>query len=218
MRRAHAGRLVGRTHRPADCCDLVWAVPDVLLAVAGHEKRRSRRGNRPRAAARQASIAKRTFETLERPYIYIFGASRVETANDFETAFVPFASYSVANYGKLPAVVESVIVTFGTSTTSAPDTGLYALLTHDLLNNRVIAPNERREGIKEELPMGINWHHSGTGEVIIDLADDEELFFRVQILYSGPFTAGHETSACWRLSELDNRFSHMWLDKFNYVQ
>lgn len=30
-----------------------------------------------------------------------------------------------------------------------------------------------------------------------DIGDDEEFIFRLIATYSGPFTTGHETSACW---------------------
>lgn len=55
------------------------------------------------AAIRQAKAAEDALTQLERPYIFVFGVKQIfqdQSRNDF------FVTYTVANFGKLPAIIE----------------------------------------------------------------------------------------------------------------
>jgi hypothetical protein len=169
------------------------------------------------AARDQATVAKDTLVNAERPYIYAFGVYKFRVDKDVVGGYEPFIRYSVANYGKTPGVIEEVLAGISTSGAGVPDDLLHPEGTHWLLRHPVFAPAERRDDIDAVLPDGINKKSGGTtDEIIIDVPDGEDLFFRILIRYRGSFSAGHETSACWRLDELNNRFVRLNDPAYNY--
>jgi hypothetical protein len=158
------------------------------------------------AATAQAEIAKRALTELERPYVFIFNVGRLEAEviNDdpeFSGDALFSVTYSVANYGKTPAVIEraqaGLIVA---QTLVEPDRlGDY----HSLIVSPILAPGEARHDLVERLV----WDDFGNDEdsSIVPNLGDRSLFFAIIISYHGPFTNGHETRAYWRLNEATGR-------------
>ena len=51
-----------------------------------------------------------------------------------------------------------------------------------------------------------------------DLEDGTEFFLWVQIKYHGPFSTGHETSACWKWDRDSSRLILYVDEKYNYTR
>lgn len=171
-----------------------------------------------RAAVSQAEIAEKTFKNLERPYLFVSGVERLEIDPASVGGLEPFVRYNVANYGKIPAIIEEVYVGNCSSHTGGPHIAPLVDLKNPLMSHRIVAPGEVRSDIRELACTGVNFTYPSSSEVTPELADGESYFVDVLIRYRGPFTEGHVTRACWRLSELDNRFDEFGHHDFNYVR
>jgi hypothetical protein len=95
--------LVLFTYRLWRSTDKLWAAGEKQIAVARDSA----------DAAKEAADAARdqtlNFAKLERPYLYIFNARGLNIDQDQEDPF-HYLNYSVANYGKTPALVESASI------------------------------------------------------------------------------------------------------------
>src|ERR1700674_1364911 len=163
-----------------------------------------------KAATKQAKLAEDAFTKLERPYLFIFGASKITQELDG----IPFVSYSVANYGKTPAVIKHASAAI--STGLEPDIPLRLDHTHNLFVLPVLPQYDVRN-LRELLPDGIAWdstYESLTGGLEGNLVagglaprltGQDDFFFWIIVTYKGPFTDHHETSACWRFDSGTNR-------------
>jgi hypothetical protein len=87
------------------------------------------------AAKDSAEIARDTLTKVRRPYLFVFGTKYLERGVDPTVSFV---TYSVANYGETPAIVESV----GAGFDIAP---LHVDEDHSLLVAPILAPGEKRD-------------------------------------------------------------------------
>jgi hypothetical protein len=165
------------------------------------------------AGTRQARIAEESFAKLERPYVFIFGVRKFETER---TRLVPFVRYSVANYGKTPAIIMHAAA--GISMGSGPDLPLRVDDTHQLFTARVVATGyEYHPDV--EAPDGIEFRiigEAGREEVVPQLTGQDDIFVWIVITYRGPFTDHHETSACWRYDGLTNRLIQHGGGDYNY--
>jgi hypothetical protein len=163
------------------------------------------------AASVQTRIARDTQTNLQRPYIFAFDVGRlVRAATDDGANDDWFIAYTVANYGSIPAIIETVRVGFELSDRVAPDMPPAASEDHDLVTSPILAANERREPYREYLSPdlhtgGIAFKETGRGEnkslrvsgPVFNIPKGDDLFFRIEITYRGPFTRNHETGAMW---------------------
>jgi hypothetical protein len=150
------------------------------------------------ATGESVRVAERALADLERPYLYIFNPSGLKIDLDQEEPFHYFR-YSVANYGKTPARIERAFV--GISAGVAPKQPVAVIGWDDFLVSPLFVTGERRDSPTASVPDEIE---------IIETADENgqydtpvltvgsEFFLWIIINYSGPFSKGHETSACWR--------------------
>jgi hypothetical protein len=147
-------------------------------------------------AARDQTL---NFAKLERPYLYIFNARGLNIDHDQEDPF-HFLNYSVANYGKTPALVESASI--GINVGVAPKQPDAVVGWHDFLVSPLFVTGERRDNPTTSVPDDIeigDYADENTGPFPIPwLKGEDELFFWIKIKYGGPFSKDHETSACWR--------------------
>ena len=74
-------------------------------------------GEAARAATRQAKVAEDTLVKRERPYIFIYNVSAL--LEDTETNEF-YVSYSVSNFGNIPAIIEGAWIGFEFSNAGAP--------------------------------------------------------------------------------------------------
>jgi hypothetical protein len=173
------------------------------------------------AAIRQAAVAEASFSAIERPYIYIFGAKGLECDFDQEEPY-DFLKYSVANYGKTPASIEACNIAIGVGTIPPPLAAVS--VWHNLSISPILTPNERRNDLSETVPDTIQTNqyadeHTPPGSFTVPIFEQgTDFFFWVQIKYDGPFSKGHETSACWRWDRLNDRLTLHGGEEFNYTR
>lgn len=173
------------------------------------------------AAIRQARTAEESFANLERPYIYVFGIKGLECDFDQMEPY-DFLKYSVANYGKTPASLESscLRISIGTS----PEVPVTVRPWHSLIALPILTPNERRENLTEPIPDNIETTQYADEDTppgpftVPVLEEGKEFFFWIQIKYHGPFSVGHETSACWRWDSTSDRLILYGGEQYNYTR
>jgi hypothetical protein len=164
------------------------------------------------ATGESVRIAERALADLERPYIYIFNPSGFELELNQEDPFYYFR-YSVANYGKTPARIESAFV--GMSAGAEPKQPRAVIGWDDFLVSPLFTSGKRRDKPTVSVPDEIK---------TIETADEfsqyttfegnDPVFLWAIIKYDGPFSKGHETSACWRWDETSRRL--VLHEKHNY--
>jgi hypothetical protein len=201
---AFTALLVAFTYRLWKSTDKLWIAGERQIGVA----------------ERSATVAERALTDIERPYLFIFNISalrRIEEAYDFDeeqTYNLLRVTYSVANYGKIPAIIEQAAI--GLSIFTEPLDPVLADFNHALSVSPILTAGELRPDIGELT--------SWTGEVGGDeyslqypeLGNDS-LWFRAEIKYRGPFTKGHETSVCLRYDPRTGRFfESLGVEKHNY--
>lgn len=159
------------------------------------------------AATRQARVAEDTLNKIERPYLFVFNVSplkvvRWEDYEDGTDGARLCVTYSVANYGKLPAVIEDMQVSLSVHTEPLPPANYD--FNHPLAVSAVLVPGEPRNDLDE----GLQWDDVVLDDYEGDKPDlgGKDLFFWVVIRYRGTFSGGHVTRACWRYDERTGRF------------
>ena len=182
------------------------------------------------AATKQAKIAEATLTQLERPYVFIFDVK--EFGFDPETSEF-FVEYSVANYGKMPAIIEGAYISFVFSDKGVPPLPTLMADSHVLLTAPILQVGEKREKIREYVPTGMT-----TGDIEIDVTDADDpfgktgaigpvfdvpkgndVFFRAIIEYRGPSSHGHSTGALWLANYPANgQFAQRGGDEYNYIK
>jgi hypothetical protein len=178
------------------------------------------------ASTRQAKAAEDALTLLERPYIFIFGVHRFDFDDETKEWFV---EYTVANYGKMPGIIEMPHIGFVIDNQARPPVSPLMEEDHTLMTAPIMEAGERRK-IREYLPDGMS-----DGDIIVDLDGDGKgtnvrtspvinedngmmTFFRGVIHYSGPFTRGHETSATWWYFRERQEFVSRGGSEYNYVK
>jgi hypothetical protein len=82
-----------------------------------------------KAANDAAEIAQRSLTDLERPYIFIFGVRQIRHVVDDEW----YVEFTVANYGKMPAIIEGAWIDFVTDNEGKPPSPTLLEEGHTLL-------------------------------------------------------------------------------------
>jgi hypothetical protein len=187
------------------------------------------------AAHAQVEIARRTLTELERPYLFIFGVRVIlkdSETNDY------FVQYTVANFGKMPAIIEAPHIGFEISDRGEPPIPTRLHDGHRLISSPILQAGDRREEIREYFPVGM----TGEGVAVIftvgeqisgtepdlrpcaevpefTVPDGFDIFFRAVIRYRGPFSQGHETGALWLyMGDPSFEFAVRGGDEYNYVK
>jgi hypothetical protein len=159
-----------------------------------------------KAASRQAHVAEETLAKIERPYLFVFNVSALKTDN-YESAEDDYmllrVTYSIANYGKIPAIIKSAQV--GLSVFTEPLLPPRLEYNHPIIVSPILAPGEIRPNIEESLRWDGGIQRDEYGSEYPSLGNDE-LFFWVILLYRGPFTDQHETRMCWRYDTATGHF------------
>lgn len=178
--------------------------------------------NAAKAAEKSAHVAERALTELERPWVFIYGVYELIADPITSDRQRPYCNYTVANHGRFPAIIQNVLVAFSTGET-APDAPIRADGSHPLFVTPILGNNDSH-GCVEELPAGIQ-HRTyyppedageSQGGAIPELGTNEELFLWIQILYEGPTTKNHVTSACWRWHAGEGHFVPFGAEKYNY--
>jgi hypothetical protein len=158
------------------------------------------------AASRQAHVAEETLAKIERPYLFVYNVSTIKVVDESHlyedgTSFIG-VTYSVANHGKIPAIIKFALASLSVSAEPLPPARLD--YDHTLVVSPILAPGEIRIGIEERL----KWEDFKATEYDPIAPDfgQNELWFWVIITYRGPFSDQHETRICWRFDEATYRF------------
>jgi hypothetical protein len=179
------------------------------------------------AARKSADVAEKILVDAERPYIFVFGVSYFKAVREQDGRLIPSIEYSVANYGKMPAIVDYVTVDFFFDDADElifPETDWIS--DSQIVKSPVFRPGELRQKITCKLDRFdsidsddlskitfayFNIDHSGYPHRVPwaspQIPGKRTLKFKVVINYSGPFTKGHETSACWTYYQGSEVFS-----------
>jgi hypothetical protein len=158
------------------------------------------------ASSRQARVAEDTLAKIERPYLFIFNVSRleVERVHSVDQETILRVSYSVANYGKIPAIIKHAAI--GLHVSKEPLAPNPLGMNHDLISGPILAPGETRHRLEETLYWDKNLNEEEPGSFFPDLGDDD-LWFWAIVTYRGPFTDQHETRLCMRYEPGSNYFA-----------
>lgn len=176
-----------------------------------------------REAKRQADLAEKSFQTIQRPYVYVYGVTEI----------APFDAskrlpYVVANHGQTPAIIRHAFAKL--STGDEPDRPWEIIEHHPLRVKPILDSREARRcfdegyGLEDSGALMVVFQ-SDSGEVtsiLPKIPAGKKLFFRVHIKYDGPGThsptgfRSFETSACWYYHPDINQFVLYGGDEYNY--
>jgi hypothetical protein len=176
-----------------------------------------------KASTEQAKTAERALTELERPWVFLFGISRPQQDDG---GF--FVTYTVANYGKMPAIIEYPRISFVFEDTQGnPQTPTLVSDDNSLMTSQILKAGEERV-LREYFPANTDGSvrfviiNQDTPEETlhavpsVDLGAEHIMFFRSIICYRGPNSQGHETGANWL-------YRDPWdfvirLDEYNYTK
>jgi hypothetical protein len=162
------------------------------------------------AATRQAKVAEDSLNKLERPYIFIFNLSRLDVDEMDEDAdgVLLSVTYSVANYGKIPAIIKyaQAILAVG----EEPPLPDRLPESRTLVAAPIFAAGEARHEIAQRYVWLGGSEFDEDGATIPSIPTGSVLFLWIIITYRGPFTDQHETRACWIYNENTGRFNGPW--------
>ncbi|WP_454649276.1 hypothetical protein [Bradyrhizobium liaoningense] len=175
------------------------------------------------AANRSAAAAERALTDLERPWLFAYGIRTVPINQLGEWA----VEFTVANFGKMPAIIEHARIGFVISDRGEPPTPLFADDDHDLVVSPILQAGERRV-IKEPFPnvedgsASFRVLQSSSGEILeatpgYQVPEDFDAFFRILINYRGPNTKGHESCVLW-LYQPPFDFLNRGGEEYNYTR
>ena len=99
-------------------------------------------GEAARAATRQAKVAEDTLVKRERPYIFIYNVSALLEDTEKNEFYV---SYSVSNFGNIPAIIEGAWIGFEFSNAGAPPSPPLLNEDNSLLASPILAAGDRRD-------------------------------------------------------------------------
>jgi hypothetical protein len=186
------------------------------------------------ASIRQAKIAETALVQLERPYIFIFGVRGIKQDSETQEFFV---EYTVANYGKMPAIIEAPHIGFDISESGEPPLPTLMFDGHSLRTSPILQAGEERRKIREYFPanmvgedivvqidrvvkIGAANTDEPSGEVVptFNVPDGFAIFFRAVIRYRGPFTSCHETEALWLYNPGSFEFAVRGGNEGNYIK
>ena len=164
------------------------------------------------ASRRHAKTAQRALEELERPYLFVFGVKYLKIDAERSGELEPFVEYTVANYGKTPAIVENIGAGFEAAS-EEPQAPFQVDDVNPLVVAPILAPQEKRGPVKHYYPTDgavPDFKFIGSGPfssfAVLETKPNEDLLFRVVIEYRGPFGSEHKTSACWAYDKLTDTF------------
>lgn len=195
---------------------VVSAFGALLLLWTLHLTRVSAKAGRDAARATDEAVllAKSQHERLERPYLYASGVFRLQSDHEGGAT----VSVEVANHGKLPAIIEDCWEGMISTKDADPPLPLRADESHMLFRDNVVPADGKPQKFKIRSPAGLCF--IDFGNQVHPHMPGEDVFVVIRLQYSGPFTKGHVTSACWRW-RADGKSAHFVLHggaEWNYTK
>ena len=171
-----------------------------------------------RAARRSAKVAEEALAKIERPYVFVFGVTKIEYNRDIVGGYTPHIVITIANHGRTPAIIKNVCAAMSVTDRGEPDASPPRIDDdHELLLMGALAPGEIRNTQRFFAPEGIKFEHARE-RCVPELTGGEDFFFVVMVEYDGAFTSRHRTGACWRYHELTGGLVPAGGDKYNYIK
>lgn len=147
-------------------------------------------------------IAARALTELERPYLFVFDMNWRPQEPHEVGGLEPGLTYTVANHGKLPAIIRTVLIGIDFDN-KIPEHMIAVGPTHDLLTGPIVASDKARN-IPQPLQLD-----DDRGTMSFRLKSGQEAriptalvlggpVIKIFIEYDGPITNGHEITSCWR--------------------
>ena len=208
----------------------LWQLDIIRKSLVDAEKAANAAAEAARAATDQADIAKRTFLDRERPYIFAFEVQYIKQSN-WAGPLYPFCvSYSVANYGNMPAIIQRAFIEVVCGRKTDPPYPGAAFVGNRLMSSPILPAQERRTGLTELIPREFI---TGTTHAIITdeavpggpfvfpewkIPAGEDIFLEIIIQYDGPFSMGHETRATWICHMGRQEFITWGGENYNYTR
>jgi hypothetical protein len=165
------------------------------------------------ASRRHAVTAERALEELERPYLFVFGVKYLKIDAERAGELEPFVEYTVANYGKTPAIVENIGAGFEAANGAEAPAPFQVEDANPLVVAPILAPQEKRGPVKHYYPTDgsvPDFKFIGSGAfssfAVLETKANEDILFRVVIEYRGPSGNAHKTGACWAYDKLTDTF------------
>lgn len=176
------------------------------------------------AAIRGATAAENALTKAQRPYVFVIGVKGILPRHDEnQDGFIP---YTITNSGQTPVIIEFIgaLPSLG----QTPKSPAQENEDHPLVVSPILEARERCSDLIAEPTF---WIDSGIhlmpivqndfGEILPTfpkIPEGESLFFWVKVSYRGPFTKGHETSACWRYDTEVCQFIRYGGEEYNYTR
>ena len=184
----------------------------LLVLIGAWQGRQNRKAAN---AARDANnLARRAFQRGQRPYVFVFDVYELMAGNPQEQ---PFVSYTVANHGRTPAIIEDLRAELVITTEPEPPiSAMQVERAHPLLQSPILSPDERRTRVRIEAPAGMSFTPDMV-HVIPRLNTQEDLFLFIIVYYRGPFTKGHVSTFCWRYDHASDGFIAFGGQKYNHL-
>lgn len=160
------------------------------------------------AAQKSARISERALTDIERPYIFVFGMSKLIYVADGINSRA-FVKFKVANFGRLPAIIEEASAGFVYGEGLNIDMPLHVGENDSLVVFPILQQNDIREVVarvadgmlsKEiTVEVPVDYGFSDEAEIIPKFTppDGSDTFFRIILRYRGPISQGHETNGMW---------------------
>lgn len=207
----------GLTNDPVAFATLIVAIATAILAFSTI--------GLWRVTNRSVDIAERALTEVERPYVFVFNPHWSTSDGPIELLPNPLVLYTVANYGKTPAIIDDAMMTI-VANTSIPRNVEREHAGYSLFTSPIMQGGEIRNLAK--FPTDFLYFR-GIKEIAIKidgmykipvLAAGESLFFRAIITYHGAFSGNHESAFCWRYDDSSGvqTFIQEGGNEYNYIK
>jgi hypothetical protein len=176
---------------------------------------------------RTVRVAERSLTEVERPYVFVFNVHFMagDVLNPPELYPMPSILYTVANYGKTPAIIENV----------ESAARIQVFVPNDLMEENVgmslvVSPIMQSGEVRSDLIKDTRASFDparGVREIALkpdgayavpQFRNDENIFFRIVVRYRGAFTGRHESAFCWRYDTDDQAFIQHGGEEYNYLK
>ena len=100
------------------------------------------------AAERAAAVAERTLVDAELPYVFVFGVAKFKYAPNSEMGQSAFVEYTIANYGRTPAIIEEARADFLVPSVGTADDVTTVYEDNPLFVLPILAPGQKLPSIQ----------------------------------------------------------------------
>ena len=155
------------------------------------------------AAEKSANVAEKSLFALERPYLHILDVEKIERV-ETDNGIASNVAFSIANYGKIPAIITKVYYGIATDPSGTLLSNLAGDELSGLFVNKVVPSGEIRPQ-KIELAEGAATFFSGG---MVTRGESSGKFFWIEIYYRGLFKE-HRSFFSWEFNPYGLRLNQV---------